>query len=416
MFVPNQTPLHFTLCSYCAEKATYNACTFVTKADSTETADGHTAGYDCYCGYKTIKTLHYYEEYAKVEPTCTEYGYKNTMYRCKNCATYLDHNKNETSFKEFSQNRIPALGHDMVKVGAKKATLTADGCTEYYDCSRCDHITSDAEGKVAVTPTKIVKIKSVTLSQTEYIHDGKNKTPTVTVKDANGKKLIKNTDYKISVASKRIGIGKYTVKVTFTGKYSGTKNVYFTILPGKPATVKSAAQTTSSVKLTWSKVSGAAGYTVYRYSSSKKAYVKAGTTTGTSFTVKKLYDGTKYTFKVVAYGKTSGGKVYHSELYTLLKTATKTKTPVISKVTTTKGKAVLTHTDVSGETGYTVYYSTKKDSGFKKYNNFKANTKTATVSKLTSGKTYYFKVRTYIKTDSGYVYSAWSAVKGIKVK
>ncbi len=333
--------------------------------------------------------VHSYTSKVTKSATCTSVGTKT--YTCSCGDSYTE--------------TIKSLGHTY-KTATTKATLTKNGKT-VTKCSAC--------GKVKSTQT-IAKIGSVTLSATKYIHDGKNKTPTVTVKDANGKKLVKNTDYKLSVASSRKGIGKYTVKVTFIGKYSGTKNVYFTILPGKPASVKSASQTTSSVKLTWSKVSGAAGYTVYRYSPSKKAYVKAGTTEGTSLTVKGLLTGTKYTFKVVAYGKTSGGKVYNSEGYTLLKTATKTKTPAISKVTTTKGKAVLTHTNVSGETGYTVYYSTKKDSGFKKYANFKADTTTATVTGLTSGKTYYFKVRAYKKTDSGTVYSSYSPVKGIKVK
>ena len=289
-----------------------------------------------------------------------------------------------------------------------KATTSKNGKIE-TKCSAC--------GDVSSTKT-IAKIKSVTLSCKKYIHDGKNKTPKVTVKDADGNKLVKNVDYKTSVASKRSGIGRYTVKVTFIGNYSGSKNVYFYIKTGKPATVKSASQTTSSVKLSWSAVPGAAGYTVYRYSPSKKAYVKAGTTEGTSLTVSKLYAGTKYTFRVVSYGKTSAGKVYDSDVYALLKTATKTKTPELTKVTAsaTKGKAYVYHSNVSGETGYTVYYSTKKDSGFKKYNNFKADTTRCDITGLTSGKTYYFKVRTYIKTDSGYVYSAWSAVKSVKVK
>ena len=59
-------------------------------------------------------------------------------------------------------------------------------------------------------------------------------------------------------------------------------------------------------------------------------------------------------------------------------------------------------------------YSTSKTSGFKKYKNYESNS--GYVNNLTSGKTYYFKVRTYIKTDSGYVYSPFSAVKGVKVK
>ena len=296
--------------------------------------------------------------------------------------------------------------HDHVyEIISTKATLTSDG--------EIEHICSCGDAYIETVP----QISSVTLSKTNYTYDGKNKTPKVTVKDANGKVLTKNVDYKTSVASSRSGVGRYTVKVTFIGNYEGSKSVYFYIKPGKTDSVKSASQTTSAVKLSWNAVPGAAGYKVYRYSPSKKAYVEAGTTTGTTLTVKSLNAGTKYTFRVVAYGKTSAGKVYDSDSYALLKTATKTATPTLSKVASSaKGKATLTHTDVSGETGYTVYYSTSKDSGFKKYANFKADTSTCSITGLTSGKTYYFKVRTYITTDSGYVYSAWSTVKSVKVK
>ena len=329
-------------------------------------------------------------------PTCTKIGYTAGK-RCSHCEEWIS-----------GHETIAKLGHSYSSsyTTDKKATLSANG-------SMSRHCTRDGcTAKTSVTA--IPKVSSVTLSATNYIYDGKNKTPTVTIKDANGKKLVKNTDYKLSVASKRSGIGRYTVKVTFIGNYSGTKNVYFYIKTGKPATVKSASQTTSSVKLTWSPVKGASGYTVYRYSPSKKAYVKAGTTEGTSLTVKKLYAGTKYTFRVVSYGKTSGGKVYDSDSYALIKTATKTKTPILSDITAYKGKVKLFWTATSGETGYTIYYSTKKDSGFKKYANYESNS--GYVKNLTSGKTYYFKVRTYIKTDSGYVYSDWSNIKGVKVK
>ncbi len=338
-------------------------------------------------------------------PSCNGTG-RVGYYACACGKWYWDEEGTEPIENEEDILIPPTGAHNYEEV-VTKATTTASGKIE-KKCS-C--------GDVESTET-IAKIASVTLSKENYIYDGKNKTPTVTVKDANGKKLTKNVDYKLSVASKRSGIGRYTVKVTFIGNYSGTKNVYFYIKTGKPDSVKSASQTTSSVKLSWSAVPGAAGYTVYRYSPSKKAYVKAGTTEGTSFTVSKLYTGTKYTFRVVSYGKTSAGKVYDSDVYALLKTATKTKTPELTKVTAsaTKGKAYVYHSDVSGETGYTVYYSTKKDSGFKKYANFKADTTRCDITGLTSGKTYYFKVRTYIKTDSGYVYSAWSAVKSVKVK
>ena len=286
----------------------------------------------------------------------------------------------------------------------KKATTTANGRI-FTKCTVC--------GSTKTLKT-IYAATSITLSKTKYIYDGKNKTPAVTIKDSKGKKLVKGTDYKLTVASKRSAIGRYTVKVTFMGNYSGTKNLYFYVLPGKPSTVKSSAQTLSAIKLTWSKVAGASGYTIYRYSPSKKAYVKEGTTEDITFTVKSLYAGKKYTFKVVAYGKTASGKVYNSETYALLKTATKTKTPILSDTVAYKGKVKLFWTATTGETGYTVYYSTSKTSGFKKYKNYESNS--GYVNNLTSGKTYYFKIRTYIKTDSGYVYSAWSNIKVVKVK
>ena len=125
-------------------------------------------------------------------------------------------------------------GHNYSAVLSAPASLTADGKTE-YKCT-CGHIKKTE---------KIAKIKSLTLSTTKYVYNGKNKTPKLTVKDADGKVLTKNVDYKITVASNRAGIGRYTVKVNFMGKYSGSKNVFFYILPGKSASVKSASQSTS---------------------------------------------------------------------------------------------------------------------------------------------------------------------------
>ncbi len=292
-------------------------------------------------------------------------------------------------------------------VKATKATLKNNGMT-IEKCS-CGAVKSGSE-KTVYSP------KTFTLSKTKYIYDGKNKTPTVTIKDSKGNKLVKNRDYKLSVASKRNGIGRYTVKVTFIGNYSGTKNLYFYIKPGKTAKITASSQTTSAVKLTWSAVPGAAGYTVYRYSPSKKAYVKAGTTTGKTFTVKKLYAGTNYTFKVVAYGKTSGGKVYNSDSYTLFKASTRPATPSITKLTTSKGKANVTWSNVGGESGYEVNFSSEKNSGYRKLGTFKANVTNGTRAELTKGNTYFFRVRAYKTVNGTKIYSAWSPIRSIKIK
>ena len=69
---------------------------------------------------------------------------------------------------------------------------------------------------------------------------------------------------------------------------------------------------------------------------------------------------------------------------------------------------------VKGADGYQVYYSTSKDGEYKKLT---STTKTSlTKSGLKSGKTYYFKVRAYKKTDSGTLYGSFSSVKSAKIK
>lgn len=105
-----------------------------------------------------------------------------------------------------------------------QATLTKDGKIE-KKCSAC--------GNVRPTTTKIYRPARFTLSTTEYTYSGGTKTPLVTVKDSTGKTLKKDTDYSVSYSSGRKNVGKYTAKITFKGKYSGTKLLYFTINPVK---------------------------------------------------------------------------------------------------------------------------------------------------------------------------------------
>ncbi len=193
------------------------------------------------------------------------------------------------------------------------------------------------------------------------------------------------------------------------------KNIKTATLPTAVKNLK-ATQTTTSVTLTWSKVSGATGYRVYRYDSAKKKWITVKSSTkDRKITIKKLKKGTKYTFSVKPYIETESGTVWR-ETGTRIKTATKTSTPTLKVSSPSKGSISASWTNVSGESGYQVYYSTKKSSGYKKMGSYKTNKVKATKSGLTRGKTYYFKVRAYIKTDSGTVYSPYSSVKSIKIK
>ena len=88
----------------------------------------------------------------------------------------------------------------------------------------------------------------------------------------------------------------------------------------------------------------------------------------------------------------------------------------LSKAKAGKKKVTLKWKKIKGATGYQVQMSTKKKKGFK--NIKKETTKLKFVKKkLKSKKTYYFRVRAYVKGASGKkVYGKWSKVKKAKVK
>ncbi len=283
-----------------------------------------------------------------------------------------------------------------------KATLSKNGKV-VNKCSVCGYSKT----------TTVYYPKTIKLSTTAYTYNGKVKTPSVTVKDSKGTTLKKNTDYTVAYESGRKLPGKYTVKITFKGKYTGTKSLYFTIAP-KATSKITASQTTSTITLKWSKVTGADIYRVYKYNTKTKKYEKFKDVTGTSLKISKLKAGTAYKYKVRAY--TKDGDTIWGAYSNMFETATKPATSKITKLTTTKGKASFTWSNVSGETGYEVYYSTRKSSGYKKLASYKVNVTKGSKSKLTSKKTYYFKVRSYKKTATGKVYSSWSTIKSIKIK
>lgn len=171
----------------------------------------------------------------------------------------------------------------------------------------------------------------------------------------------------------------------------------------------------SSFKLTWSKVDGAEKYEVYQYVSKK--WKKIATTEKTSYTVKKLKAGSSYKFKVRAIrvkDKVKGS--YSSELTVKMAPS---KVTLSSVKSSKKKQATVTWKKLSTATGYEIVYSTSKKFTKKTTKTAtikKAKTTKTTIKKLTKGKKYYFKVRAYKTVSGKKVYGAWSTVKSVKVK
>ncbi len=350
-----------------------------------------------YCD--SLKNVYVFNKDCKFDSRCginsaqTIYGYKGSTaqsFAAKVGASFVDI---ETVHKthEYKQSTV-------------KATPDKDGAIQ--NMCYC--------GKVKSSIT-IYAPKKVVLSGTDYTYSGKAKKPTVTVKDSAGKTLTKDTDYTVSYEKGRKLPGRYTVTVSFIGTYyAGTKELTFTVKPNKVKNLE-AEQTISTVTLSWDESVGADGYRVYQYDSDTKGYKKVADVDGTSVKIKELTSGTKYKFRIRAYEKDNG--TIYGNYSEVLETATRTKTPkIISAKSSSKGKATVKWDDVSRESRYQVYYATSKNGSFKKYGSYGANNTSVTVSGLTSGRTYYFKVRTYKNTDSGKVFSYFSDVKSVKVK
>lgn len=155
---------------------------------------------------------------------------------------------------------------------------------------------------------------SATLSKTSYTYDGKVKTPSVTVKNGNGKTLKKNTDYTVTYPKGRKAVGTYTVKVTFKGNYSGTVKKTFTIKP-KATTLSSVSAKTKGFTVKWKKqTTQTTGYQIqYSTSSkftsgtSKSVTVNKNSTTSKSITGLKAKK--KYYVRIRTYKAVNGKKI-----------------------------------------------------------------------------------------------------------
>ncbi len=176
----------------------------------------------------------------------------------------------------------------------------------------------------------------------------------------------------------------------------------------------SAASTAKNVTLTWNAVSGAAGYEVYQYNQTKKAWeTKVTLLPGeVSYTIKGLTPAKEYRFSVRAFVKPEGKGTVYSKTYVSVDTATAPKS-VNFKVKAGKKKAIIRWNKVKGADGYTVLYKTKAKGSWKKLKNIKKTSYTKT--KLKSGKTYYFTVKAY-KKYKGQTYTGSFKTKKVKIK
>ncbi len=412
----------------------------VTK-NATCTAKGTRTYYCSVCekGYKTkdISAKGHKEDSGTVtkKATCTQTGTKT--YNCSTCKVKLRSEtipatghkegtnkvtKNATCTAKgtrtyycsvcksgYKTKSVSATGHkyDSGKI-TKKATCTADG-VKIYTCTACKTTKTETVSATGhkIGSNKITKAPTCTKSGTKTYYcsvcKGSVKTETL------AKKGHKETGYKTTKKATYKATGLKVNKCTVCSATLGKKTVSRLTLK-KPTGLKASAVSTTSIKYSWKKVTGAESYIVYY--KTKTGSTKTVTTKKTSVTVKKLKAGLTYDFRVVAVA----GK-YKSKESSSVSSTTKPAAVSLKSVKSSKKKEVaVAWSKVMGATGYEVQYSTSKKFTKKTTKTVTTKKVKATIKKLKSKKTYYVRVRAYKTFNKKPVYGAYSKVKSVKCK
>ncbi|MCI9446707.1 MAG: hypothetical protein HFH36_04805 [Lachnospiraceae bacterium] len=256
------------------------------------------------------------------EASCKEEGYSGDTY-CKDCGEEIERGQ-----------RIAATGRHTWNEGTeiKSSTCTENGEKKYI-CSVCDetkieetpktpHTYEEIIAKATVSKngsiveacsacgrvesTKVIyAVKTLILSDSSYIYDGKAKTPSVTVKDSAGKTIDK-CHYTVTYKNNK-KIGEATVTVKLKNNYSGTLKKAFEILPKGTSISGRIKAKSRGFQVKWKKQkSTITGFQV-QYSTDKKFKKKATVTktvnkkSASNLTVKKLKPKKTYYVRVRTY-------------------------------------------------------------------------------------------------------------------
>ena len=171
------------------------------------------------------------------------------------------------------------------------------------------------------------------------------------------------------------------------------------------------------ITVKWDKVDGADGYQVYRATSKTGTYILKKTITSgdsLSYTNTGLTTNKYYYYKVRAYRIVNDSKVYSS--YSDIKSAkTALGIPTINSISPKYDRITVKWDKVDGADGYQVYRATSKTGTYTlKKTATSGYTLSYTNTGLTTGKTYYYKVRAYKTVNGSKIYSSYSDIKSAK--
>ena len=267
---------------------------------------------------------------------------------------------------------------------------------------------------IAVKPNQVTKLtqKSVT-EDSITVSFGKVKNADsyrIYLYDADGKQLKKVDTKKTTYTFKKLDGGNYLFAVkacaksdSYTAWSSLSKKTAIATKPGTVTDLKQTKASTDTVTVGWTAASGAKGYAVYLYNESTEKYEKLGTTTATSYKIKKLKTGQNYKIRVRAYLENNGKTVWGSN--TTLEVVTRPgEVKELKKKSVTEKSITVSWKKLKNVDGYQIRCY---DGDGKLVKSVKTTETKERFEELEKG-TYTFKVRAYKSTDSYTTYGTMS--------
>jgi len=174
-----------------------------------------------------------------------------------------------------------------------------------------------------------------------------------------------------------------------------------------PTNLKAASAGYNSNKIIWTAKSGATGYAVYRSTSATSGFVQIAETATNGYTNTGLTTGIMYYYKIKTFTLAGTSKIY-SAFTSVVSAKPIPATPTgLTAAQASATSIKISWNAVTGATGYAIYRSTSPTSGFTYIKTVTSASYTNTG--LTTGTTYYYKIKAYTMVGTTKVYCSTSA-------
>ena len=358
------------------------------------------------CGESTIEAIptpgHSWDEgVVTTEPTCTTMG--KITYTCTDC--------NSVKYEDILYTPHEFLDGACIHCGGEFHT------PEIYSCY------SKAQTSVKVSWFSVESAEGYELYRTTTPDDESSWAKVKTINDGSTDRYTNQgleigTTYYYKVRA-------FVTDVNGERMYSEFSNVDY--MPAAVVFDGPYSNATFRIRLRWNEIDGAHGYQIWRQNADGSWNIvktlgdkgneltnNQGATTAYSNT--GLTAGENYTYKMRAFMITEDGrKVFgaYSDEYTV---AAMPDAPVVTGTSPKATRAQLTWDALNGAAGYQIWMAEAEDGEYKIVKSVTDGSTTYTKYDLTSGKTYYFKVRAYTEVEGKKTFGAYSEIVSVDVQ